>query len=153
MRVARDGRVYYKIAPVKAQASLRTLSLAPEALEVLAEQIKLNRENRLRAEPGTWDPEGLGLVFVDEKGNAVRTDTYTQALADIRRGLELPAFQPTHVWRKVMGTEMVRAGVPINVVAEQLGHTPLTAQQHYIRPDSDDQRKAVSHVAALFSKK
>ncbi|WP_171124602.1 tyrosine-type recombinase/integrase [Ruegeria sp. HKCCA4707] len=153
MRVAKDGRVYYKVAPVKAEASLRTLSLAPDAVEVLAEQIRINRENRLRAEPGTWDTEGLGLVFVDERGDAIRTDTYTQALADIRRGLELPAFQPTHVWRKVMGTEMVRAGVPINVVAEQLGHTPLTAQQHYIRPDSEDQRKAVSHVASLFNKK
>ena len=75
-------------------------------------------EERLAA-GGGWSDSGL--VFVDELGVPPHPETITRWWRQAVARAGLPAIRP-HNARHTAATVMLRAGVPVKVVSQRLGH-------------------------------
>ena len=100
----------------------------------------------------TWRPNSLNLLFVSTTGGplhpcSVRRDQ----LGPICKALGIKA-KGLKAFRHCSASLMDRAGVPMKVRQERLGHAPGTkvTMVHYTHTVSEDARLAASAVASLL---
>jgi integrase len=90
--------------------------------EQTAEQLRTHRV-RQQSEPAAWGPgyQPSDLVFRREDGSPVRPDLFSQAFEKLVRDSGLPRIR-LHDLRHTHATIALRAGVPVEVISERLGH-------------------------------
>ncbi|MGH7693265.1 MAG: tyrosine-type recombinase/integrase [Candidatus Dormibacteria bacterium] len=96
----------------------RTIDLDPATVD----QLRAHRQ-RQATERAAWGPgyQESGLVFRREDGSSVHPDLFSQAFeAEVRRS-GLPRIR-LHDLRHTHATIALRAGAPIKVISERLGH-------------------------------
>lgn len=96
----------------------RTIPLDPETVEILKSHRKQQMEERLKV-GSEW--EETGYIFVTDFGSPIDYGTPTQLFTRIRKRLGLPD-QRFHDLRHFHATQLLRAGTPLHVVAQRLGH-------------------------------
>jgi integrase len=112
----------------------RNISIDSETLEILREHRKRQFQERLLA-GSMW--EETGFIFVTEMGRPIDYGTPTQLFTKTRKRLGLPD-QRFHDLRHFHATQLLRAGVPLHVVAQRLGHRDamVTATTYaHVTPD------------------
>lgn len=133
------------VEEVKA-ASFRTIGLPVIAGDVLRVQRRVVAAARLA---GTWLP-GPDLVFPSPTGRVLDPSNVRRELAGICRRLDLPVLRPNEL-RHTAATVLSDAGVPLELIADLLGHknTRMLDQtyRHRVRPSVDI---AVETMGALF---
>lgn len=83
------------------------------------------------------------LVFTWENGSALLPDYVSKEFVRTQRGLELPRLK-LHELRHTHATLLLRAGVPVHVVAKRLGHKdPSVTLNVYADAIPDDDGRAV----------
>lgn len=117
----RRTRVGYRMterAGTKTRAGARTIDLDPETVEVL----KRWREAQA-AERSAWGLAYVdsGYVFAAENGEPVHADHVAQRFERRMARAQVPAIR-FHDLRHTHATLLLKAGVPVHVVAQRLGH-------------------------------
>ncbi|QYG91762.1 site-specific integrase [Iamia sp. SCSIO 61187] len=105
-----------EISDVKTGTGRRTIDLDPVTIDVL----KAWRIQRAE-EKGGIDPKGDELVFVKPDGSWIHPHSFSQVLDRKVAKLDVPTIS-LHDLRHTHATLLLKAGVPVKVVSERLGH-------------------------------
>lgn len=130
---APKGTNPWELRPPKTAKSRRTVFLPPVTVEVLREHRRLQLEEWLAAgRPGEAE-----MVFVRETGQPYHGSKLTALLYPILDGLELPRVT-VHDLRHSAATILYAAGVPLEAIADMLGHstTRVTADLYRHRVET-----------------
>lgn len=118
---------------LKTARSRRTLSLPHPVIDALVEQRRLQDELAERAGYSNTD----GLVFTTSKGTPYSPENLRRSLAALTTKLGYGSWHP-HELRHTAASLMSQAGVPIETIADQLGHDgtrmTLLVYRHQTKP-------------------
>ncbi len=132
----------------KTDKGSRTIALDPATLTALRTHRLRQNEERL-AWGGAWTE--TGLVFVGSNGSAIHPQRLSQWFAQHVRRSGLPRVR-LHDVRHSYATAVIRAGVPIKVVSQRIGHAnptiTLTTYQHVL--PGDDEQAAIIGARAIL---
>ncbi|MEQ8716665.1 MAG: site-specific integrase [Acidimicrobiales bacterium] len=124
----------------------RVIDLDPGTVE----QLRLHRK-RQDAERSEWeaDYEDQDLVVCKENGTPLHPQTFSQAFERIVDKTDLPRIR-LHDLRHTHATVALRAGVPVKVISERLGHeNPAFTMKQYAHVMPGMQAEAAKLVARL----
>jgi len=122
----------------------RTIPLDPETIEILRDHRRKQLENRLSL-GNLW--QETGYIFVTELGLPIDYGTPTQLFTRVRKRLGLPD-QRFHDLRHFHATQLLRAGTPLHVVAQRLGHRDAMVTATTYAHVTSDQAENASIVFA-----
>jgi integrase len=120
-----------------------------ETVAALAAWRKRQAEERLAAGPA-WQEHGL--AFVDEAGRAPHPETITRWWREAVARARVTPIR-LHDARHTAATMMLRAGVPVKVVSQRLGHADVAVTMRVYQHTTahDDQAAADALGRALAS--
>ncbi len=122
----------------------RNIHVDPETLEILNSHRKSQIADRLKA-GSEW--QETGYIFVTEFGLPINYGTPTQLFTKIIKRIGLPD-QRFHDLRHFHATQLLRAGTPLHVVAQRLGHRDAMVTATTYAHVTADQAENVSLVFA-----
>ena len=105
-----------EISDVKTGTGRRTIDLDPVTVDVM----KVWWIERCE-EKGGIEPSGEELVFVKPDGSWIHPQSFSQVLDRKVAKLDVPTIS-LHDLRHTHATLLLKAGVPVKVVSERLGH-------------------------------
>ena len=121
-----------KVSDVKTGTGRRTINLDERTIDVLRTWRKTAVAERMLVGPAFADHD---LVFPRPDGMPTHPDGFSQTFDRAVARLDLPVIS-LHDLRHTHATLLLRAGVPVKVVSERLGHAnpafTLTVYQHVI---------------------
>lgn len=123
----------------------RVIDLDPKTISKLREHGTRQAEERRE-----WGSEyqDHGLVFCREDGSPIHPHTFSQAFERWIKKLNLPKIR-LHDLRHTHATIAIRAGVPVKVVSERLGHeSPAFTLKQYAHVIPGMQAEAASLIAS-----
>ena len=109
------------ISDVKSNHSIRTIDLDARTISVLKAWRRRQLETYLLT--GVRADES-GLVFARADGNPIHPDYFSQVFERLIAKMDLPRIR-LHDLRHTHGTLLIKAGVPVKVVSERLGHSSV----------------------------
>ena len=136
-----------KVADVKTSHSRRTIDLDPRTVAVL----KAWRRQQLKRQLATGQRKDEGFVFTRDDGGPIHPDAFSQSWERLVRTSVFRRIR-LHDLRHTHATILLKAGVPVKVVSERLGHSSpaftMTVYQHVLPGMQADAAAAFS--AAVF---
>jgi len=144
-----DHKVRY--TSPKTARGRRTIDLDAATVKALKSHRKAQAEERL-ASLGAWPETGddFDLVFTDEVGRPLFPRTVTMRFAEIIADADLVKIR-LHDLRHSVATLMLRAGVPVHVVSEHLGHaSPSITMDVYAHVLRDQRTDAAAKLASAI---
>jgi integrase len=133
----------------KTRAGARVVSLDRETVVALSGWRRRQAEERLAA-GGAWTDSGL--VFVDELGVPPHPETITRWWREAVGRAGLPPIR-LHDARHTAATVMLRAGVPVKVVSQRLGHADVAVTMRvYQHVTAQDDRAAADALGRAFAR-
>lgn len=118
--------------------------------EVTVEQLRLHRQ-RQQLEREDWGTEyaSWDLVVAKENGEPIHPDSFSQAFERLVKNAGLRRIR-LHDLRHTHATLAVKAGVPVKVISERLGHeSPAFTLKQYAHVMPGMQAEAASEIADL----
>lgn len=135
-----DGEVY--VSSPKSYRG-RTVDLDHETVEIVRE----HRDRQALEKTATGGGDDSGFVFTRKEGTPLDPRTLTHAFRWIVDNSELPRLR-LHDLRHTHASIAVKAGVPIGVVSERLGHaSPEFTLHRYAHVMPGMQREAADRIA------
>ncbi len=136
------------ISDVKTDTGRRTIDIDPGTIDVLkAWRIERAEEN------GGVDPRSEDLVFPKPDGSWIHPQAFSQVLDRKVAKLDVPTIS-LHDLRHTHATLLLKAGVPVKVVSERLGHANVAftmgVYQHVL---PGMQAEAAETFAALLARR
>jgi integrase len=130
----------------KSDRSRRSVALDPGTVAALRAHRKAQAAERLALGPAYADG---GLVFTCEDGTPLHPERVSRLFDGRVRDSGLPRIR-LHDVRHTWATLALRAGVPLKVVSEHLGHTSIAVTADtYMHVSAAMERDAAETVAAL----
>ena len=80
-----------------------------------------------------------GLVYPNTNGSAVEYQHLDRAIRIVLKSCGIQKKSPIHSFRHTVAMRLLGAGLPVHVVASQLGDTVETVVRNYVRPTVPDQ--------------
>jgi integrase len=142
-RVVVDGKPVIQES-TKGGEGRRTIKLDEGTIDILKIHRRSQLEERMKA-GSEWTE--TGFVFVTEFGLPIDYGTPTQLFAKIRLKANLPA-QRFHDLRHLHATQLLRAGTPLHVVAQRLGHRDVMVTANTYAHVTPDQAENAARVFA-----
>lgn len=140
-----DGYVW-GFGPPKTRAARRTIDLDPATVAVL----RSHRDRQAEARRAMLEAYTGDLVVAGGDGRHLDPDVVSQNFAKLVTAAEVPAIR-LHDLRHTHATLLLKAGQPVKVVSERLGHakvsTTMDLYQHVI---PGMQREAAAAFAAVI---
>ena len=109
------------VADVKTSNSRRTIDLDPRTVAVL----KAWRRQQLEQKMSTGRRGNDEFVFTHPDGGPIHPDLFSQSWQRLMRDSELRTIR-LHDLRHTHATILLKAGVPVKVVSERLGHASVS---------------------------
>ncbi len=109
------------VSDVKSAHSLRTIDLDERTVAVLRSWRKRQLETYMQTGVRTDDS---GFVFARPDGDPLHPDYFSQTFERLIAKMDLPRIR-VHDLRHTHATLLLKAGVPIKVVSERLGHASV----------------------------
>jgi len=131
----------------KTRAGVRQVALDRDTVAALSARRRRQAEERLAA-AGAW--EDHGLVFVDELGRPPHPETITRWWREAVARAGLPPIR-LHDARHTAATVLLRAGVPVKVVSQRLGHADVAVTMRvYQHVTEQDDRAAADALGSAL---
>ncbi len=138
-----------QLSDVKTGAGRRTIDLDARTIAVLRQWKKCQAEEKLLLGKGYNDH---GLVFCRADGDPIHPDLFSQTFGRAVAKSGLPEIT-LHDLRHTHATLLLKAGVPVKVVSERLGHTnpafTMSVYQHVIPGMQAEAAAVFSDLVAL----
>lgn len=125
----------------------RTLKVGPEVIEDLL-VLQGVQEIEAHNAGGRYNPDGL--VVVNEAGDPIRPETYSDYFRAHAKAAGLPRIR-LHDLRHTAASLLLSNGVPLTVAAKVLGHDPQVLAQVYSHPYEDDEAAATAALARAYA--
>ena len=130
----------------KSPAGKRSIALDPATMTAL----KAHRAQQLAERLACGEKwQDHGLVFTREDGTPLRPTQLTRMFARLAREAGLPDLT-LHGLRHTYATASLRAGIPVKVVSERLGHAStaitLDLYQHVLKAMDTEAANTVAHL-------
>jgi integrase len=129
----------WELAPLKNDRSKRrgrrTISLAPEAIAYLKARQVAQKQEKLARGP-SWHNDH-DLVFTSPTGAHMDPRVVTREWVKLRIAANLPEDTVPHSLRHTFASHAAKSGVPVPVIAAQLGDSENTVTRYYLRDVSD----------------
>ena len=109
------------VSDVKSAHSLRTIDLNPRTVSILRTWRRQQLEEYMQTGVRTDDS---GFVFARPDGSPIHPDYFSQTFDRLLAKLDLPRIR-LHDLRHTHATLLIKAGVPVKVVSERLGHASV----------------------------
>ncbi len=109
------------VSDVKSAHSLRTIDLDERTVSVLRSWRKRQFETYMQTGVRSDDS---GFVFARPSGHPLHPDSFSQAFERLITKLDLPRIR-LHDLRHTHATLLLKAGIPVKVVSERLGHASV----------------------------
>lgn len=139
---------YTTIESTPKSHNARVIDLDPETVEQLCDHRR--RQQDERAEWGA-DYEDRDLVVCKENGEPIHPHTFSQSFERIIRNAGLRSIR-LHDLRHTHATLALKAGVPVKVISERLGHeSPAFTLKQYAHVIPGMQAEAAAQVATLVA--
>jgi integrase len=138
---------YEVIASSPKSHQARVIDLDPGTVE----QLRRHREHQAK-ERDEWnvDYQDNDLVFCREDGSAIHPHSLSQSFERLVKKSGLPRIR-LHDLRHTHATIAVRAGVPVKVISERLGHeTPAFTLKQYAHVIPGMQAEAANRIAEIL---
>lgn len=90
-----------------------------------------------------------GLIFHDEKGNALKGKNVSTQWAKILKTCNIP-HKKFHSIRHTYGSMLLKNGVDIETVGELMGHSAISITQIYLHSTENQKQDAVNKLNHLF---
>ena len=124
------------IAPLKTEASYRTLPLPQVVADAMAVHI------------ATWPAHpDLGVMFTNERGGPIQQHPFAAVWETARRKAALPEWATPHDLRHYLASLLIRSSASVKVVQARLGHasakTTLDVYGHLFADEEDRTRAAI----------
>ena len=133
-RVSVDYQV--EVGTPKTERGTRTVALDPATVAVLHEHRSRQLEERLAWGPAWTDS---GLVLTREDGTEIHPQRFSQYFRRLASSSGLPLIR-LHDVRHSYATALIKAGQPIKVVSQRIGHASPTitmAIYQHVLPSDD----------------
>jgi integrase len=145
-RSTEESSAGVEVGATKTDASVRRVRIPENVVAFLADHRVKQRQ--LADAVSTYRDHGL--VFPRDDGNPRRPSSVTAAFAGVCQALEIEEGH-FHCLRHTFATEMLRAGVPVKVVSEMLGHASVaTTLRIYAHVLADMQEAAAVQAGRLL---
>ena len=135
------------VADVKTAHSRRTIDLDPRTVAVL----RAWRRHQLEQKMSTGRRDDDEFVFTQPDGGPIHPDFFSQSWQRLMRDSDRRRIR-LHDLRHTHATILLKAGVPVKVVSERLGHSSpaftITVYQHVLPGMQAD--AAAEFSAAVF---
>jgi integrase len=125
----------------KSQAGKRRFGIMALTLDAL----KAHKAQQARARLADPQWHDQGLVFPAAHGSLWRPTSFSSGWARLKTGVRF------HDLRHTAATALLRAGVPVDVAAKRLGHTPTMLLTTYAHVLEDADAAAVARLEESFS--
>lgn len=136
-----------ELSDVKTGSGRRTIDLDPGTVDVL----KLWRIQRSEECSGR-EPSDDDLVFTKQDGALVHPDSFSQTFDRKVAKLAVPGIS-LHDLRHTHATLLLKAGVPVKVVSERLGHASaaftMTVYQHVLPGMQSEAAELFAELVAI----
>lgn len=133
-RVSVDYEV--EVGTPKTERATRTVAVDPATVAVLREHRARQFEERLAWGPAWTD---TGLVFTREDGTEIHPQRLSQCFRRLAASSDLPPIR-LHDVRHSYATALIKAGQPLKVVSQRIGHASPTitmAIYQHVLPSDD----------------
>jgi integrase len=135
-----------QFSEVKTGAGRRTIDLDEPVVKMLRAWKRKQTEERLRLGPAYQESD---LVFTHTDGGPLHPDYFRQAFERFVKKQALPKIR-FHDLRHTHATLLLKAGVPVKVVSERLGHAnaafTMTVYQHMLPGMQADAARTFSRL-------
>lgn len=128
------------INDTKTPASRRVIPLSAQVMEEIAEHKRLHKAEMLK------NGYRSNNLFTSSTGNYLYRRNVARSLARLykRIGVQYHSF---HAYRHTFGTNLSRAGVPIEETARLMGHSSINVTaKYYINVSAERKRQAVEKI-------
>lgn len=129
---------WYELAPPKSNDGIRSIPVTAKVMDELSRHTAWHDEEMLRQ---GYESD---LLFTSINGRPVDKRMLT---VNFRRYYESIGVKPKgfHVYRHTFGTNLCKAGVPIQVASKLLGHSSVkVTSQYYVNIDEQQKQDAIS---------
>ncbi len=135
---------------LKTKKSQRTLALPLPLAELIRDEKKRQRRDRLRV-GGAWD-DGWDLVFATPIGTPIDPDNYRHGVSTLAKKAEIGHIG-THTLRHSSGSFLYALGVPTKTIAEILGHSSTRVTEDvYVHVQQQARREAAQIMQGVLWK-
>lgn len=134
----------YKLGTPKTKSSARIISLPPQVMETLAEQMEW-QEQRKQDVGSRWIDRGT--VFTGEYGEYMNATYVNTKFKELLKKHDFPNVH-THDLRHANASLLINMGVPVKVISEHLGHCDTrTTENIYAHVFAETRAKAADAIS------
>ena len=132
----------YKLGTPKTKSSARVISLPPQVMETLAEQMEW-QEHRKQDVGSRWI--GRGTVCTGEYGEYMNSTYVNTTFNELLKKHDFPNI---HDLRHANASLLINMGVPVKVISEHLGHCDThTTENIYAHIFAETRAKASDAIS------
>ena len=136
--------VVLHMEPVKSKSSNRSIPLSDDVLAEIEKhrqlQKQLMRKHRY---------DNHGYLFTTSHGTLYYKRNVVRALTRLYRRIGVP-YHKFHAYRHSFGTNLSRAGVPIEVTSKLMGHASIDiTAKYYINVEAERRREAIEKITGF----
>ena len=134
----------YKLGTPKTKSSARVISLPPQVMETLAEQMEW-QEHRKQDIGNRWIDRGT--VFTGEYGEYMNSTYVNTTFKELLKKHDFPNIH-IHDLRHANASLLINMGVPVKVISEHLGHCDTrTTENIYAHIFAETRAKAADAIS------
>lgn len=120
----------------------RKIGIGENTKEVLKKWIEIRQNNFANVD--------TDALFISQKNNRLSPDAANDALKKYAKAAGIQKKVTMHKLRSSAATNLAAAGVSIQAIANQLGHSSTVVTQRYISVLSEEKKKTVDVLDSLF---
>lgn len=140
---ALNGKSVPHIVPTKTSTSNRVIPLSDYVLSELEEHKKIHHQEMI---DNNYD---TNIIFSSAVGGYLYRRNVIKVLERVYKSCGVP-YRNFHAFRHTFGTNLSRAGVPIEDTASLMGHSNINVtNRYYIFVDANRKRDAVNKISAF----
>lgn len=134
----------YKLGTPKTKSSARVISLPPQVMETLAEQMDWQKQRKQNAGSRWID---RGTVFTGEYGEYMNGNYVNSEFKELLKKHNFPNVH-IHDLRHANASLLINMGVPVKVISEHLGHCDTrTTENIYAHVFAETRAKAADAIS------
>lgn len=144
--VGQKKRVLH-LEPVKSKSSNRVIPLSDDVMYEVEQHRKLQKALMKK---NHYDCQGY--LFTTSHGTFYYKRNVVRALKRLYKRIEVP-YHKFHAYRHTFGTNLSRAGVPIEVTSKLMGHASIdVTAKYYINVEAERRRDAIESIGIFTAK-
>ena len=133
--------VVLHMEPTKSKSSNRSIPLSDEVIDEIEKHRRLQQKQMRK-----YHYKNHGYLFTTSNGTLYYKRNIVRSLKRLYKRIGVP-YHKFHAYRHTFGTNLSRAGVPIEVTSKLMGHASIdVTAKYYINIEAERRRDAIEKI-------